>query len=365
MRISIITVCLNSEKTIEQTIQSVLSQDYDDLEYIIVDGKSTDRTLEIIDKYKESISTVISEADTGIYDAMNKGISLATGEIIGIINSDDWYEKKIFKYIRNYFSESNADVIYGRMNLIDENGNVKVLIPTDIKKIRYEMEIPHSTVFVKKNIYEKYGAFSLKYQIASDYEMILRFYIKGVRFAYLDKVLANFRLGGISCRKARLCTLETLAISRNNLKFTPLKERPYLENIITHRERAFIFGNVLNDYPEMFSDYVKELLNGKSEKELVLFGAGKWGMKAYQILACRGIAPLFLVDNNQSIQNTDKDEIQIFSPEILNSFKGVLMILVKDFSEDILLQITKLNNPKIFCIRWEEIADEFEKIIDM
>jgi len=134
MKISIITVCLNSEKTIEQTIQSVIEQKDEDLEYIIVDGRSVDKTLHIINKYKNNISLIISESDNGIYDAMNKGISLATGDVIGIINSDDWYEQGTFEGIRNCFLRSDADVVYGKMNLVDENGSIKLLIPTDIKK---------------------------------------------------------------------------------------------------------------------------------------------------------------------------------------------------------------------------------------
>ena len=121
MKISIITVCLNSEKTIEQTIRSVLGQKDEDFEYIIVDGCSSDNTLDIVGKYSKDITRIVSEQDGGIYDAMNKGIALATGEIIGIINSDDWYEEGALEAVRKCFQAVNAEVVYGRMNLVNEN----------------------------------------------------------------------------------------------------------------------------------------------------------------------------------------------------------------------------------------------------
>ncbi len=129
--VSIITVCLNSEKTIEQTIQSVINQTYPNIEYIIIDGKSTDRTLEIIDKYKGKISILVSESDEGIYDAMNKGLKLATGELIGIINSDDWYESDAVETIVNSFlADRNVQVIYGNMDVYDQDKFIRTIYPS-------------------------------------------------------------------------------------------------------------------------------------------------------------------------------------------------------------------------------------------
>lgn len=149
MKVSVITVTYNTTETIEQTITSVLEQSYKNIEYIIVDGMSTDGTWEKICKYKDQIHKIIHEKDKGLYDAMNKGISLATGDIIGIINGDDWYETDSVENVVNAFHK-NIDVIYGNMRMIGCEGIAEQICDyVDIRDIWYSM-IPHPTVFVRK-----------------------------------------------------------------------------------------------------------------------------------------------------------------------------------------------------------------------
>ncbi len=359
MKISIITVCLNSEKTIEQTIRSVLGQKDEDFEYIIVDGCSSDNTLDIVGKYSKDITRIVSEQDGGIYDAMNKGIALATGEIIGIINSDDWYEEGALEAVRKCFQAVNAEVVYGRMNVVNENEEVSTLIPTDIRKIRYEMEIPHPTVFIKREVYDKYGYFQLKYKIASDYELLLRFYSRGVKFFYLDKVLANFRLGGVSQREERKCVLETVTISKQYLHFILPAERKYFENIITYRWRVAWFIEILDNYSFEIVNILEMKLGKGFKDEIAIFGAGNWGTKIYYALIQRGFSPVFFVDNNKEKWNTKNCGIKVLKPEILQTFKGVLLVIVKDFSAKILSQVKNMSNSEVNCIFWEEIVDAF------
>jgi len=163
------------------------------------------------------------------------------------------------------------------------------------------MEVPHPTVFVKKKIYEKYGTFSLKYKIAADYELLLRFFVKGVKFVYLDRILANFRLGGISYRQIGICMYETLDISIGYMAYIPPNEKNYFESIITHRWKAYCFRELLEIHPKKILDIVKDISDKNSEKDIVIFGAGKWGIDTYHILSKRGKFPLFLVDNNKTI----------------------------------------------------------------
>lgn len=356
MKISIITVCLNSEKTIEQTIQSVINQKCSDYEYIIIDGKSMDGTCEVIDKYKDYISIVVSEPDLGIYDAMNKGISLATGDIIGIINSDDWYEPGILSQIEKCFLDTDADVVYGKMNLIDENGTSKVLVPSDIEKIRYEMEIPHPTTFVKKSIYERYGVFQLEYKIASDYELMLRLYTKGVSFKYLEQTIANFRLGGTSVRQGEICAKETLAISLKYLPFAALSKREYFKSIIIHRQRVFVFEKILNDFPSILYDVLKAGLGVSHDDDIIIFGAGKWGIKVCLALAHTEIKIISFVDNDVKKWGQTEDGIEIMRPEILKDFQGTVLAVVEKYSAEISSQISKWNNPNLYCVYWEEIS---------
>lgn len=202
MRVSIITVCYNSEQTIETTIKSVLEQTYQNLEYIIIDGNSKDRTMEIVNQYREKFDgrmKVVSEPDNGIYDAMNKGINLATGEIIGIINSDDWYENDaIEKVVKEYKIENGKyQVIYGALKIWEEN-KIKTICWNNVEFIGRDM-IAHPSTFVTRNTYEKFGKFSMKYRICSDYDMMIRFAKKKeIKFIPLMDVLANFVIGGAS-----------------------------------------------------------------------------------------------------------------------------------------------------------------------
>ena len=198
-KVSIITVCFNSEKTIEATIKSVINQSYNNIEYIIIDGKSTDTTLNIINNYKDKISTVISEPDDGVYDAMNKGLALATGDIIGIINSDDCYEENTVERVVLAFNQYNCDVIHGDIIRVYDDMYLNIRCsPYAIKDIWHRTVFFHPTWFVKKSVYEKYGDFSTEFKIAGDYELLLRFYLNGVTFQYLKEDIVFYSMGGLS-----------------------------------------------------------------------------------------------------------------------------------------------------------------------
>lgn len=200
MLISIITVCYNSSKTIEETFESVLNQSYQNYEYIVVDGGSTDNTVDIIKKYEASFNgklKYISEKDNGIYDAMNKGLSMAKGDIIGIINSDDWYEKDAFEVVSQSYDGSKYQVLYGFLRMMKNGNELKVYLNNH--EFLISSMITHPTCFVTKKTYEDFGKFDLKYRAAADYDLMLRYYLsKKVTFKPIYKILANFALGGIS-----------------------------------------------------------------------------------------------------------------------------------------------------------------------
>ncbi len=205
MLISVITVCFNSEKTIRNTIESVLNQTYSDVEYIVVDGASRDRTVEIADEYKQAFAgkgyryRIISEKDNGIYDAMNKGIRMAAGDIVGIINSDDWYEPNALETVAGTYSETPFDMFYADIRIIKPNGG------SFIKHSRFD-RFPssrhwnHPTTFITKKTYDECGLYACK-GIYDDYDLILRIRRAGKKTVIVNKVLANFRTGGASNRK--------------------------------------------------------------------------------------------------------------------------------------------------------------------
>lgn len=205
MKISIITVSFNSQNTIEETILSVINQSYKEIEYIIIDGKSADETMSIIEKYKDKISIIISEKDKGIYDAMNKGINLATGDIIGILNSDDVYASNdVITEVAKKIKESNADALYADLVYVERNNLNKIKRywksgKFKRSKFKWGWMPPHPTVFIKKHLYNKFGTFNLELKSAADYELMLRFFYKeNITPVYLQKVITKMRQGGES-----------------------------------------------------------------------------------------------------------------------------------------------------------------------
>ena len=216
MQISIITIVLNDKNNIEKTILSVLNQKDVDLEYIVIDGGSTDGTLEIIEKYKNNIDVLISEKDNGIVDAFNKGIKAANGDVIGIVNSGDWLESDAIKTVIEVFEKRKADIVYGDVQYW--NGNIsEYRYKANHAFLRKFMSINHPAVFVKKRIYKKYGLFDEAFKLAMDYELMLRFFVNGVKFVYVDRVLSNMALGGISDTNWRLAYKEAYEIRKKYL----------------------------------------------------------------------------------------------------------------------------------------------------
>ena len=203
MKISIITVCYNSANTLARTIKSIENQTYQDIEYIIIDGASTDNTLTIISKYSHLVTKVISEKDKGLYYAMNKGIKLATGDVIGILNSDDFYKNEfVIQKIANEFEIKNVDMVYGNIDYINKDEKIVRFWKSSIYKInsfKTAWHAPHPSLFVKKLVYEKYGHFDTDFKIASDFELMLRFFERhSLSSSYLNDTMVTMLLGGVS-----------------------------------------------------------------------------------------------------------------------------------------------------------------------
>ena len=214
--VSIITICFNSEKTIEKTIESVINQTYKNIEYIVVDGSSKDNTINIIKKYTNNIGLFISEPDSGIAEAFNKGLKNANGELVGIINSDDWYEvDTVERIVKKYINNPSFDIFHGNLKIFNKDKELFVSYPDrDYEKLKYKMIVNHPTCFVKKSLYEECGFFSEKYKIGMDHELLLRFYKNGAKFYYLNEILSNMQITGISNKRPFLVSKERFNISR-------------------------------------------------------------------------------------------------------------------------------------------------------
>jgi len=209
--VTIVTVVRNGEKTLEETILSVINQTYKNIEYIIVDGASTDGTLDIIKKYEDRIDYWTSEPDKGIYDAMNKGIDLATGDYIALLNSDDWYEKDTCEVIVDKINEKKYDVYYGMARVVDNKNNKPMFIyGHEIYAINYTM-IAHPACFISRKIYSKFK-YDINYKSASDYDFIIRIYKSNASFCFVEKTMVNFRTGGMS--QSIKSNIETIKVKK-------------------------------------------------------------------------------------------------------------------------------------------------------
>jgi len=210
IKVTIVTVSYNSMATIADTIRSVSSQTYKNIEHIIVDGASTDGTVEIVNSFGSKVSKFITEPDNGIYQAMNKGIRLATGDVIGILNSDDFLcDNHIIETLVNTFKESNADVIYGDVRYINPRKPEKTVRYYSSKKFnpmkfKYGFIPAHPSVYAKRNLYEISGLFKEDYIIAADYELLIRFFRnRSIHSEYIPIPFVSMRTGGISNRSLK------------------------------------------------------------------------------------------------------------------------------------------------------------------
>lgn len=213
-KISIITIVFNGKSQIEETIKSVLDQKDVDVEYIVIDGGSTDGTVEIIKSYSEHITHFISELDEGIYDAINKGVSLATQPLIGLIHCGDFYKKDVLKTVCEEFFTSNADIIYGDIEILEQVGG-KLISHLDVANHDFllnRMSIFHPSTFISLKTYQKFGLYDTSYKLAADYEYLLKLFVNNCHFIYLPTVLAVFRKEGLSSTGFKLSLFENTRI---------------------------------------------------------------------------------------------------------------------------------------------------------
>jgi glycosyltransferase involved in cell wall biosynthesis len=236
-KISVITVCKNAVGTIEKTLLSMYGQTYQNIENIVIDAVSTDGTLEILEKYKDKISVLVSEPDGGIYDAMNKGIKLATGDIIYFLNAtDSLYDETIFEtVVKEFEAHSDLRILWGKVQFTEESEDTSFLLYDDINfKSDFLYKNPcHQVVFYKKDVFDEYGEYDKKYPIYADYDFNMRMLVvNNVRCKYIPKFLARFELGGISTlddeENKKIQDREHRRIRFQNLSISPLFQSIYI-----------------------------------------------------------------------------------------------------------------------------------------
>lgn len=210
MKVSIITSCYNREATIRGAIESVLSQDYPDIEYIIIDGASKDNSLSIINEYKDRITKIVSEPDHGMYEAINKGIRMATGDIIGLVHSDDFlYSPQTISHIVKRFKETEADFLYGDGLFVNAENTDKIVrnwIGGDYRlwKVKHGWLPLHPTCYIRREVMMRRGLYNESYKIAADSDLLFRYLLGGeLTVTYLKEYIIKMRMGGLSTDKIR------------------------------------------------------------------------------------------------------------------------------------------------------------------
>ena len=226
MKISIITVVRNNASTIKDTIDSVLKQTYSNVEYLVIDGSSTDGTIEIIQGYKKYIKKFISEKDKGVYDAMNKGINLATGDVIGLLNGDDvYFDETVLQNVANAFKKNESDCVYGDLYYVERNNLdeiVRYWKSSKFKKGSFARgwHPPHPTFFLKKEVYSKYGLYDIEMKVSADFDLMLRLLEKyNITSHYLPTILVRMRTGGMSNKTIKNIIISNQSILRSFDKY--------------------------------------------------------------------------------------------------------------------------------------------------
>lgn len=205
MKISIITVAYNAEEFLAQCIRSVIGQTHPDIEYIVIDGGSSDTTLRIIEQYKRHINVLVSEKDNGIYDGMNKGIRLASGEVIGILNADDFFaDTEVISDVASAFSDTATDIVYGNLWYVkrtDTDAIIRKWIskPFSRNAMNWGWMPAHPAFYARKDLFDRHGYYNLKFHSAADYELMIRFmYLNRINSFYLNRLFVKMRVGGVS-----------------------------------------------------------------------------------------------------------------------------------------------------------------------
>ncbi|HQI17316.1 MAG TPA: glycosyltransferase [Bacillota bacterium] len=357
-KISIITVCYNSERYIEEAIKSVLMQTYNNIEYIVIDGKSDDGTLGIIKKYHDKIDYMISEPDSGIYEAFNKGVRASTGDIIYFLNSDDYLidEDSIAKAAKVFMDNSELKIVYGNVLIVNDSFKSRYIFGREmgLEDFRKGCMPPHQGTFVKKELFEVYGLFDEAYEISGDFEFMLRCFLDGMEgIKYINETIAVFREGG--------------------------KSTDYRYGKIRDKETGHIIRKYLGDMKGLDEDKCKTnpdalcrlwleflLLNGKGItgrlrdngiKDVAIFGTRKIALCLYNDLKKENFNIVRFLDNNTNMHGQEIYGTLVEAPEWLakNHPDAVIVSIESDHDAEVIKQLYNITEGKMPIISWKDL----------
>lgn len=361
-KISVITVSFNSEKTIERTIKSVIDQKCENLEYIIIDGGSKDGTLKIIEHYQRYITKYISEKDDGIYDAMNKGVRLATGDIIAFLNSDDYYVSGALNRIENVFDSENYDILCGRIYC--EKNQHRWLANGAMREkpdnlLDGMMVYNQPAMFVRHDIFSDDGLFKTNYKIASDYEWMLNVWCHGARLQLDNFVYTVFSCEGVSSTNLEMTAIETFHIANDYLdklkgEIPQEKFEAHKENIVRNTKIKLMKAKVERGKLPYSSSLVQ---NGRYS----VFGAGEIGILTVRLMKMMNLDIVAVWDNNKNRWGEVIEGIEIKNPKEIENFTTTIIVASQIYFKEIMAQLDdiRLRNH----VDYWECTDFFSKVI--
>lgn len=353
MKFSVVTVVYNGEKTIEQTIKSVVNQTYPDIEYIVIDGGSTDKTLEIIKKYKEKIACVISEKDEGIYDAMNKGIRMATGDVISFLNSDDWYEQGVFEKLAYYFeSDSTVDIVSAcPINVYEDKIIPETYWKKDVEEVHLKILYAHPATFHKKSLFDTVGLYNTKYKLAADPDWYLRAHNAGAKFLDVQEWTTYFRKNGASAYQLQKVYEEFKDSALNNMgEHESINMYNKIEKCLNFEiERAkcqdYFLKNWKNKLP-VFKDKLDRT------KKYYIWGCGLHGERCLKLFRALELNVVAFVESSPHIEQ--KDNIPVIGPWELDT-ECIVVIASLRYEDEIREKLCELGAKKELILSFVEI----------
>lgn len=339
IKMSIVTVCFNSVTTIEQTIKSVINQSYINIEYIIIDGGSTDGTLDIIKKYSQYITYWVSEPDKGIYDAMNKGIRVATGDLIAFINSDDWYDENAMLHFVKAYQTRRADVLYGDIIYINEDGTEQYESNQnlDLDKMFYTNKLCHQGICVRTELMKRHR-FDLTYKIVSDYDFLLKILINGASFAYIGKFLiAFFRRSGVSTNHIVEAVREMTEIA-NKRSLKILEDKGNLVKL-SKVKKLIELRKYYGIQQKIFRDLFYEKCHLSKQLEIipdkyVIFGSGMVGRQLLKLLNDIGVKVECFMDSNPNLWGEEVNGVKVMKPQDILPAGQKVLISSYEYSDE-------------------------------
>ena len=335
--VSIVTVVYNAVETIEKTIKSVLQQDYRNVEYIIVDGGSTDGTKEILERYSKLVTHILSEPDEGIYDAMNKGIRLASGDVIAFLNCGDSYEKDTCTRVAGYFEQNNVDILIGVARML-EGGVFTRIRDNQPENIELSMPCCHQAVFAKRKLFSVVGMYDTNYRICADFDWLLRVFFSKARFIWTKEIYATYDGEGISARMELTRINEAREVA---LKYAILYHKQDNVEKINHLYGQWLEAFKLNNKNmELFAqnaEYVRAVLN---KSTCYIWGAGNGGKRCLELLKTAGVEIAGFIDTNR--RHDKWYGIPIYLPEEVDK-NIIICIAAPKYEEEIWEQALQMG----------------------